>query len=128
MINIRKYSEEDKPALQRAIDRDAFHPGEWSPEHFEQPNVVSQVIEDQTGPIAFVLFTKTLRISCVWNDGADVHRNAKAIIFGIRDAVEKAKASGYTEVVVETDHEKLAEFFIRVMKMRQSGNQYFILI
>lgn len=126
MIDIRLMTDEDKPALRQAIDRDTFHPGEWTVEHFTQSNVVVQVLADSTGPIAFVRYTKTLRVSCVWNDGDDNHRNAKAIVFGIRDAVEKARASGYTEIVIQADSDKLGTFLVRVVGMTRSGNQCFL--
>ena len=126
MIDIRQMTESDKPALQDAITRDVFHPGEWKVEHFDQPNILSQVIEDSQGPIAFVRFTKTLRISCVWNDGENVARNARAIIFGIQKAVERARASGYTEIIITTSHDKLAKFFVKVMKMTRSDNEFIL--
>lgn len=127
MINIRPWSVEDVPALQKAIDADTFHPGEWSVEHFTPP-VTTSVIEDQDGPIAFVRYTKTLRISCVWNDSSDVRRNARAIVQGINDAVQKARASGYSEIIITTSHSKLATFFERVMKMTRSGNEYVLAV
>ena len=104
MVDIREFTQDDVLALQKAIDADTFHPGEWRIEHFYNPKTdpetytpafVTTVIEDQHGPIAFVRFTKTLRISCMWNDAQDVQRNARAIIHGIRDAVQQARASGF---------------------------------
>jgi hypothetical protein len=124
MMDIRPFSENDYPALHDAISRDAIHPGEWKVEHFTQPNVVSQVIEDDRGPIVFVRFTKSLRISCVWNDAEDIHRNARAIILGLKDAVDKARASGYIEIIITTESDKLARFFENVMKMTKSGAEY----
>jgi hypothetical protein len=122
-------TEQDYPALQAAIDRDIFHPGEWKVEHFihtpESPKV-STVIEDSKGPIAFVRFTKTLRIACTWADGCDTCRNARAIIFGIRDAVQMARANGFTEIVIQTDHDKLAVFLERVLGMKHSGHEFLL--
>jgi hypothetical protein len=120
---------QDYPALQAAIDSDTFHPGEWKVTDFihtpESPKVCT-VIEDSKGPITFVRFTKTLRICCVWNDGLDNHRNAKAIIFGVHDAVQMARANGFTELVIQSDNPKLGEFLKRVLKMTESGNQYLL--
>jgi hypothetical protein len=127
VIQIRPFEESDVPALEQAISRDAFHPaGTWKTEHFtgEKPAKVVSVIEDSHGPITFVRYTKTLRITCVWNDGEDNHRNARAIILGIKDAVERARASGFTEIIVETESDKLATFFERVLKMSKSGSEY----
>lgn len=137
MINIREFTAEDVPALQKAIDGDTFHSGEWQVKHFYdsnpdpaeyQPLTTVTVIEDQHGPISFVRYTKTLRISCVWNDGAETGRNARAIIFGINDAVKKARASGFSEIIITTTHPKLAEFFDKVLKMSKSGDEYLLAV
>lgn len=127
MITTRALTEQDYPSLQTAIDSGTIHPGEWKVEDFihtaEVPKV-STVIEDSQGPIAFVRFTKTLRICCVWNDEVDHHRNARAVIFGIRDAVVMARANGFTEIIIQTSHMKLATFLTEVMKMKQSGSEF----
>lgn len=137
MIEFRPFTGADVPALQTAIDIDNIHPGQWKVAHFYDdpedkkalriPKEVS-VLEDQHGPIAFVRYTKTLRISCVWVNTADNSRNAKAVIQGIRDAAAKAKASGFTEIIITTNYEKLANFFTQVMKMTRSGDEYLLSI
>ena len=131
MTTTRAMTEQDYPALQAAIDRSTFHPGEWKVSDFihtpESPKV-STVIEDSHGPIAFVRFTKTLRITCTWVDGGDVCRNARAIIFGIRDAVQMARANGFTEIIIQTDHEKLAIFLERILGMKQSGSEFLLAV
>ncbi len=121
---IRPMAASDIPALQQAIDRDTFHPGEWKVEHFTQPTASVEVIEDSQGPIAFVRFTKSLRISCVWNDETDNHRNGKAILRGILDAIQKARESGFTEIIITTESDKLATFFEKVLKMKKSNCEY----
>ncbi len=132
MITIRDLTIGDLPALQAAIDADTFHPGEWKVDHFlaaeGKPPCVANVIEDRDGPIAFVRYTKTLRISCVWNDGAATAKNARAIIQGIQDAIQKARASGFTEIIITTKHPKLASFLIRIMGMTQSDGEYVLAV
>jgi hypothetical protein len=122
---------QDYPALQAAIDSDTFHPGEWKVTDFihtpESPKVCT-VIEDSKGPITFVRFTKTLRICCVWNDALDNHRNAKAIIFGVHDAVQMARANGFTELIIQSSHDKLAAFLTKVMGMKQSGSEFLLAV
>ena len=126
MTTIRKLEDTDIPALQKAIDADTFHPGEWKVNHFT--STTTNVIEDSHGPIAFVRYTKTLRISCVWSDGADTSRNARAIIQGINDAVQKARASGFTEIIITTTHDKLAAFFEKILGMTKSGDEYILAV
>lgn len=129
---LRDFKDSDIPVLQSAIDKDTHHPGEWKVRHFvpEQGDapVMTSVIEDSHGPITFVRYTKTLRISCVWNDAEDASRNARAIIFGIRDAVEKARASGFTEIIITTESDKLAAFFEKVMGMTKKSSEYVLTV
>lgn len=134
-IEIRPFDKTDIPVLQAAIDRDTFHPGEWSVKHFyDDPNdpdalkIPKEVttMSDSKGPIAFVRYTKSLRISCTWSDEKDVHRNARAIIFGVRDALNRAHASGFTEVIITTESEKLATFFARVLGMKKSQQEFLL--
>ena len=129
MVDLRGFTKEDIPALEAAISRDTIHPGEWKIRHFVpepgDPPVDVAVIEDSQGPITFVRYTKTLRVSCVWNDARDIHRNARAIIFGIRDAAKKAAASGFTELLIRADSEKLRTFLRDVMGF--SGDRDMIL-
>lgn len=134
-VDIRPFEPADIPALQAAIDRDTFHPGEWSVKHFyDDPkdpdalNIPKEVttMSDTQGPIAFVRYTKSLRISCVWNDETDNHRNGRAVLIGIFDAIKKARANGFTEIVITTESEKLATFFERMLKMRRSRDEFLL--
>ena len=111
MITTRAMTEQDQPALQAAIKRDTFHPGAWSVDDFifepdsnyEKKRLpkICTVIEDQNGPITFVRFTKT---------------------------VSQARANGFTEIIIQTDHDKLATFLTDVMKMTKSGNEYLLAV
>lgn len=131
MISIRELTQEDIPALQSAIDRDKFHPDEWRVDHFLPGSgapVVTEIIEDGGGPIAFVRYTKTLRISCVWNDADKGTKNARAIIHGIRAAVLKARESGFSEITITTSHPKLAVFLTRIIGMTKSSDEYILAV
>lgn len=131
MTTIRPMTDQDYGSLQAAIDRSVFHPGEWKIKdfiHTPQAPKMCTVIEDSKGSIAFVRFTKTLRICCVWNDELDVHRNGRAVVVGIHDAVKQAQANGFSEIIITTDNEKLAQFFIRAMQMKQSGSEFILTV
>jgi hypothetical protein len=134
-IEIRPFDKADIPMLQAAIDRNTIHPGEWSVKHFyddpEDPDALKipkevTTMSDQQGPIVFVRYTKSLRISCVWNDEKDNHRNGRAVVNGILDAVTKARASGFTELIIQTQSEKLATFFEKILKMRRSRDEFIL--
>jgi hypothetical protein len=133
MIQIQEFDPtKDSPALQKAIDGAVFHPGAWRLADFitteedaigNPPKVVA-VISDDRGPIAFTRYTKVLRICCVWNDEADYSRNAKAIIFGVKDAVNRARASGFSEIIIQSSNPKLANFLENVLKMKKSDGEF----
>lgn len=134
-MQVRPFQKEDVPALKDAIDRDPFHPGEWRVDHFfneekgETPKGMAvSVIEDDKGPVSFVRYTSTLRISCVWNDTEDTRRNARAIVEGLKHAIATAKQAGYNEIIIHTKYDKLATFFENVVKMERSGNEYLLYV
>ena len=128
MADVREFTAEDVPNLEKAIENDKFHPGQWTLEAFESQQgrpVAVSVIEDEKGPIAFVRYTKSLRLSCIWVQ-EDKHRNVHAIIQGLRDAANRAKESGFTEIIIQTDFPDLAKFFEKVMKMERSQGEYIL--
>lgn len=134
-MNIRVFEKSDVPALAKAIESDKLHPGEWKISHFYDEannqlpaNTVVSVIEDSKGPVSFVRYTKTLRISCVWADGDDAGRNARAVIQGLRDAVERARAAGFSEIIIQSSYPPLANFLTRVMGMTQHGDQFILTV
>lgn len=122
-MNIRPMVNEDLPGLQAAIDADHWHPGVWTVEPFCQPNAMTEVVEDSKGPAVYVLFTKTLRISCLWADGDNNSRNARAIMYGMKDAIAKARGSGFTEVIVESEHPPLREFLEKMFGFKPRGEK-----
>jgi hypothetical protein len=124
-MNIRPMTSDDLPALQEAIEKDAFHPGEWAVGHFTDPQVASSVIGDSQGSVIFVRFTKTLRISCAWTDPDDSGRNGRAVIAGLRNAVEQAVKSGYKEIIITTEHPPLAAF-LKKFGFVQQGTEYLL--
>ena len=136
-MNIRDLQDTDLPALQTAIDSATNHRGEWTVKHFlppdpeakeYQPAVESEVIENSKGPVSFVRYTKSLRISCVWADESSMTNNAKAVILGIQNAVQKARASGFSEVIINTEHPKLADFLEKVMKMTRRSSDFLLAV
>jgi len=136
-MEIRDLTPEDFPALQAAIDRDTFHPGEWKVTDFVQdfsedgvyhPAVHSRVIEAKSGPVTFVRFTKVLRVSCVWNDAEDISRNAKAIIYGVNKAAEMARGSGFSELIIYSEHEKMSAFLVKSLGATKRGSEHLLLL
>ena len=127
-MNIRPFNRlTDVAGLSEAIKKDTLHPGEWKVEHFTDPNLYSEVVEDEQGPVIYARFTKTLRISCVWADPDNKQRNFQPAFEGVKDAVDKAKASGFTEVIVLTNHPPLAAF-LKMFGFKEAKGEYLLQI
>ena len=130
-MNSRPLVAMDYAALQVAMDKDPFHPGEWKVSHFE--GQCAEVFEDLKGPVVYVLYTghgeTGLRISTVWNDSLDVHRNARAIVFLVRQTADRARQIGIKELVFSTTHAKLATFCSKVLGFTsKGGDEYGLLL
>jgi hypothetical protein len=119
MISSRKFLTTDLPKLQSAIDADSFHPGLWKVEDFSEANAWYEVFEDQHGIIVFVKYTvdshTRIRIHTVWADFNDSHRNARAIVIGINQMVQRLLGSQFEELIFSTEHDKLAAFCTNVL-------------
>lgn len=133
MIRMRTFLDSDIPVLRLAIAADTFHQGEWAVEHFtiNHPRVYSTVIEDDKGPIAFVVFTienDQLRLACVWNDATDSSRNARSIVFGVREAVDIARACRLKGLIIASKYPPLGAFLERILKMTKVGDEYVLAV
>jgi hypothetical protein len=127
MINRPIYTD-DLPVLKAAIEADKFHPGEWKVEDFRG---TSEVFEDSRGVIVFVHYDPEplarLRISTMWVTPDEVHRNARAIIFLVRSAAERAAMSGFKQLIFTTTHDKLSNFCTKVLKFRAIDSDEYVL-
>jgi hypothetical protein len=108
VITSRPLQPEDTETLQKALDQNEFHPGQKT-EYYTNVGV-TDVYEDSQGPIGFLRYTKTLRLCTVWVDNNDRQRNGASVIQAIKDAVEKAKANGYSDILFSTNSAKLKAF------------------
>jgi hypothetical protein len=108
LITSRPLQPEDTETLQKALDQNEFHQGQKT-EYYTNVGV-TDVYEDSQGPIGFLRYTKTLRLCTVWVDNNDRQRNAASVIQAIKDAVEKAKANGYSDILFSTNSAKLKAF------------------
>ena len=122
MITSRPLESLDQDMLKRALDQDTYeHAGVGD---YSCPNVYSEVYEDEVGPIGILRYSKTLRLMTVWCDNKDRERNAASVIKAIGDAVEKAKASGFTEIVFNTESPTLAKFCMTQLGFEESKGEY----
>ena len=122
MITSRPLESKDLPMLQKALDRDEFEHAEVP--SYTQNGAYSEVYEDEDGPIAVLRYTKTLRLVGVWCDNHAGLKNARATIQAISDAVAKAKASGFTDIIFNTESPTLAKFCVSKLGFKESKGEY----
>ena len=122
MITSRPIEHADLPMLQRALDQDQFEHA--STAHYTMDGAYSEVYEDEVGPIGVLRYTKTLRLMTVWCDSKDRVRNGASVIQAISDAMVKAKKSGFTEIVYNTESPLLAKFCVDKLGFAESKGEY----
>jgi hypothetical protein len=127
-MNNRPIYTTDLPMLKAVIEASKFHPGEWKPEDFQG---FSEIFEDSRGIVVFVHYNSEpqnkLRISTVWVTPDDKHRNARAIVFLVRSAAERAAPSGFKQLIFTTTHPPLANFCTKVLGFRSIENNEYVL-
>ena len=109
--------EKDRSHLDAALSVDAFHPTTTSdfflplqPNGIPDVRVTTNVYSDEKGPILFVRQAKALRIDMCFSDNEDHKRNAAAMKFGWDALVQRAKESGFTEIICSTNSPMLKKF------------------
>lgn len=112
----------DLDMLQRALDQDNYEHAEVK--NYTMDKAASYVYEDEKGPIGVLRYTKTLRLVTVWCDNKDRVRNAASIIKAISDAVAKAKASGFTDIIFNTQSPLLAKFCCERLGFEENKGEY----
>lgn len=91
------------------MDNNRLHPGQQA-ESYAGKSMESFVYLDEQSPIGVLRYTKTLRLVCTWCDNDDSVRNAASTTQAISDSVALAEASGFTEIIFQTNSSKLATF------------------
>ena len=118
-ITNRPLESKDLPMLKAALDQDTFE--HCQPSEYIMEGAYSVVYEDEQGPIGVCRYTKTLRLVAVWCDNADKRRNAASAVQAVKDAVQQAKANGYTDIVCQTDSESLKRFYVTQLGFKEAG-------
>ena len=122
MITSRPLEAKDFDMLSKALEQDEY-------EHdyaldYVRDNTQAEVYEDEQGPIGVLRYSKTLRLTTVWCDNSDRVRNGASVIQAIADAVDKAKASGFTDIIFNTQSPTLAKFCIDKLGFEESKGEY----
>jgi hypothetical protein len=121
-ITSRPLEHKDLDMLQRALDQDQYEHADK--EAYTQNGAYSEVYEDEQGPIGVLRYTKTLRLLTVWCDNKDRIRNGASVIQAITDAVTKAKESGFTDIIFNTQSPTLAKFCVDKLGFEESKGEY----
>lgn len=111
----------DIPMLKQALANDRFEHA--SSEYYTMDGAHSVVYENSGGPVGVLRYSKTLRLVAVFNDN-DNPSNARTVLKMVRDAVGKAKAAGFTEIIFNTQSETLANFCIQKLGFNESKGEY----
>ena len=120
MISSRRIEEVDRPSVNQALARDQFHIGTKS-DTFYQEGVLTNVYEDEDGPIFLLRAQKALRIEMLFFDNTAKTRNAAAMIEGWKQLLQTARAGGFKEIVTSTNSPKLRDFAVNVLGMQETN-------
>jgi hypothetical protein len=122
MVNSRPLIEDDLPTLQSALENSP-HPDQ-KVEHYVGDNKYCEIYSDESGPIGILRYTKTLRLCATWVNNEDRARNAASIIQAVEDAIAKAKANGFSEIIFQTDSPSYAKFCVDKLGFLESRGEF----
>jgi hypothetical protein len=120
MISERVIAVDDLELVSGLMKNDPYHK-HIDPEFMYQEGGITNVYSDEKGPVLFVRASKTLRLFVQFSE--DKERNGKALIETLPLMVEKAKASGYTELIFSTTNPALSRFCCKHLGFTQSDNE-----
>lgn len=120
MVTSRRIEETDRVSIDEALTRDQYHPGTKS-DVFFLDNVVTNVYEDEAGPIMLVRASRSLRIDMMFFENVDVVRNKAAMLAGFQKLVDGVKAAGFTEITTSTNSPSLLKFATRPKELGGFG-------
>lgn len=125
MVTSRHIEEADIAVLVASLAQDVFHPGVKT-EVFYEPGTLTNVYEDEAGPIMFVRGCRSLRIDMCFVNNGDNERNKAAMLAGFEKLAAGAKAAGFKDIVTSSNSPVLVAFgekyfgFVR-MQAQENG-------
>ena len=117
----RPLEQKDFPMLQQALDNDKFEHATVN--YYMTDDSYSEVYETGSGPVGVLRYSKIMRLVAVFCDN-DSLQNAKTVIKMVSDACARAKSSGYTEIIFNTQSEKLANFCTQRLGFVKSNGEF----
>lgn len=114
MISSRRIEEKDRADIEAALIKDAFHQGTKA-DAFYKEGTISNIYEDEAGPIFALRASRSLRIDMMFFSNDDHARNKDAMLAGWPKLLEGAKAAGFTEITTSSNSLKLVAFAERIL-------------
>lgn len=122
-MNSRALVNEDLPVLQAALDQNVLHPDQKA-EDYTGLKMYSEIYEQDGKPVGIVRYSKTLRLCSAFCDSQDRVQNAEYLQQVLADAMKKAEASGFTELIFNTNAPAMAKFAIEKLGFVESQGEF----
>lgn len=112
MVTSRSITEQDRESVEQALSRDFFHPDTDANVFFEK-GTMTNVYEDEQGPVLLVRTYKSLHLDLMCFDNADVVRNKAVLQEGWPLLVSGAQRNGFKEIVTTVNGPALLKFLTK---------------
>lgn len=129
MVNYRLLHAEDYELLVSSLAHDEYHTT-MSPAFFVEPETLTNVYEDEDGPVMFVRgkgYTDEdgmgLRLDIQYVSNEDRRRNRRVMLEGFSGLVSRAKANGFKKITFDSDVPLLRAFCVRRLGFREKSGQ-----
>lgn len=121
-ITNRLLTPEDEANLTVSLALDKEHP-DLEAEFFAEPGCVTNVYEDESGPICYVRGSAALRLDIHWVDNGDAKRNRRAILEGFPDLVARARGNDFKQVIFDSVSPMLRKFCTKRLGFAASATE-----
>lgn len=115
MITTRLLNADDGKVLETSIAGDSYHAASTTPAFFADSRCESTAFEIDSKPIMYVRAAKALRLDVQFCDNNDKKNNAVAL-HELESIVERAKASGFVELIFCTTAPLLRAYCMKYFK------------
>lgn len=130
MITSRRLQAEDYDLLASSLAKDEYHIT-TDPMFFVEPDTITLVYEDKTGPVMFVRGkgiaredgTNTLQLDIQFCNNYDGRRNIRTMLEGFPPLIEKARANHFVEVQFDSSAPLLRKFCVERLGFIESTGQ-----
>lgn len=112
VITNRLLTPEDEANLTVSLALDKEHP-ELEAEFFAEPGCVTNVYEDESGPICYVRGSAALRLDIHYRDNNAGRRNLLVMLENFPKLTENARLNGFKEIIFQSNSSLLVKFCVK---------------